>query len=120
MPGVEELMLEDAPYVVQILTNLLLNAIGLSPSGTTVSVDVRPFSRGHGVVFGVSDEGPACPGIGAPPSSPPASAPAAAAQGLASATPPASPASPAASSHWPRPSAAPASSCAGPPRRAAP
>lgn len=61
VPGVEELMLEDAPYVVQILTNLLLNAISLSPSGTTVSVDVRPFSRGHGVVFGVSDEGPGVP-----------------------------------------------------------
>lgn len=61
VPGVEDLLLEDAPYVVQILTNLLLNAISFSASGTTVSVDVRPFSRGHGVVFGVSDEGPGVP-----------------------------------------------------------
>ena len=56
-PGVEALLLEEAAHVVQILTNLLLNAIALSPSGATVSVDARPFSRGHGVVFGVSDEG---------------------------------------------------------------
>ena len=61
VPGVEDLLLEDAPYVVQILTNLLLNAISFSASGTTVSVDVRPFSRGQGVVFGVSDEGPGVP-----------------------------------------------------------
>ncbi len=61
VPGVEGLLLEDAPYVVQILTNLLLNAISFSAAGTTVSVDVRPFSRGQGVVFGVSDEGPGVP-----------------------------------------------------------
>jgi CheY-like chemotaxis protein len=60
-PGVEPLLLDEATHVVQILTNLLLNAISVSPPGTTVSVDARPFSRGHGVVFGVSDEGPGVP-----------------------------------------------------------
>jgi len=60
-PDVEALLLEEAPYIVQILTNLLLNAVSFSPPGATVSVDARPFSRGHGVVFGVSDEGPGVP-----------------------------------------------------------
>ncbi|MEP7125824.1 MAG: ATP-binding protein [Byssovorax sp.] len=60
-PDVEPLLLDEASHVVQILTNLLLNAVALSPRGATVSVDARPFSRGHGVVFGVSDEGPGVP-----------------------------------------------------------
>ncbi len=60
-PDVEAMLLEEASSVVQILTNLLLNAISVSPRGATVSVDARPFSRGHGVVFGVSDEGPGVP-----------------------------------------------------------
>lgn len=60
-PDVEALLLDEASHVVQILTNLLLNAIALSPPGGTVSVDARPFSRGRGVVFGVSDEGPGVP-----------------------------------------------------------
>lgn len=60
-PGIEALRLDEALHVVQILTNLLLNAISFSPPGATVSVDARPFSRGHGVVFGVSDEGPGVP-----------------------------------------------------------
>lgn len=60
-PDVEAMLLDEASHVVQILTNLLLNAISVSPSGATVSVDARPFSRGHGVVLGVSDEGPGVP-----------------------------------------------------------
>jgi CheY-like chemotaxis protein len=60
-PGVDALVLEEAPHIVQILTNLLLNAVSVSPHGATVSVDARPFSRGQGVVFGVSDEGPGVP-----------------------------------------------------------
>jgi CheY-like chemotaxis protein len=60
-PGVEALLLDEVPHIIQILTNLLLNAIAMSPPGATVSVDARPFSRGYGVVFGVSDEGPGVP-----------------------------------------------------------
>ena len=60
-PAVEALLLEEATHIVQILTNLLLNAISFSSPGAIVSVDARPFSRGHGVVFGVSDEGPGVP-----------------------------------------------------------
>lgn len=60
-PGVEALLLEDGPRIIQILTNLLLNAVSVSPPGATLSVDARPFSRGHGVVFGVADEGPGVP-----------------------------------------------------------
>jgi CheY-like chemotaxis protein len=60
-PDVDAMCLDEASNVVQILTNLLLNAISVSPRGATVSVDARPFSRGHGVVFGVSDEGPGVP-----------------------------------------------------------
>jgi CheY-like chemotaxis protein len=60
-PDVDGLLLEEASHVVQILTNLLLNAVSVSPPGATVSVDARRFSRGHGVVFGVSDEGPGVP-----------------------------------------------------------
>ena len=60
-PDVETMLLDEASNVVQILTNLLLNAISVSPRGATVSVDARPFSRGHGVVLGVSDEGPGIP-----------------------------------------------------------
>ena len=60
-PDVDALLLDEASSVVQILTNLLLNAISVSPPGATVSVDARPFSRGHGVVFGISDEGPGVP-----------------------------------------------------------
>jgi CheY-like chemotaxis protein len=42
--------------LLQILTNLLLNAIDFSPRGTTVSLGVR--EEGSSVIFSVSDEGP--------------------------------------------------------------
>ncbi len=42
--------------LLQILTNLLLNAIDFSPRGSTVSVGVR--EEGSSVIFAVSDEGP--------------------------------------------------------------
>lgn len=42
--------------LLQVLTNLLLNAIDFSPRGSTVSVGVR--EEGSFVVFSVSDEGP--------------------------------------------------------------
>jgi CheY-like chemotaxis protein len=60
-PDVEALLIDEASRVVQVLTNLLLNAIAFSRSGAVVSVDARPFSRGRGIVFGVSDEGPGVP-----------------------------------------------------------
>jgi CheY-like chemotaxis protein len=55
-------VIAGAPTVVQILTNLLLNAIALSPRGSTVRVEVSlgPSARG-GVVFAVVDEGPGIP-----------------------------------------------------------
>ncbi len=42
--------------LLQVLTNLLLNAIDFSPRGSTVSVSVR--EEGSSVIFAVSDEGP--------------------------------------------------------------
>jgi signal transduction histidine kinase len=42
--------------LLQILTNLLLNAIDFSPRGSTVSLGVR--EEGSSVIFWVSDEGP--------------------------------------------------------------
>jgi CheY-like chemotaxis protein len=42
--------------LLQILTNLLLNAIDFSPRGSTVSLGVR--EEGSSVIFSVSDEGP--------------------------------------------------------------
>lgn len=49
--------LESGSIVLQILTNLLLNALSLSPSGAPVRIDARLSGEGE-VVFGVSDEGP--------------------------------------------------------------
>jgi CheY-like chemotaxis protein len=42
--------------LLQILTNLLLNAIDFSPRGSTVSISAR--EEGSSVIFSVSDEGP--------------------------------------------------------------
>lgn len=52
--------IDHAPTVLQILTNLLLNAIAMSPSGSTVRVEAIAGARGT-VVFTVSDEGPGVP-----------------------------------------------------------
>jgi CheY-like chemotaxis protein len=49
-------LLGSVGSLLQILTNLLLNAIDFSPRGTTVSVGVR--EEGASVIFSVSDEGP--------------------------------------------------------------
>jgi CheY-like chemotaxis protein len=56
---VDRQLVEPAPVLLQILTNLLLNAIAMTPRGGTIHVDARPESQ-H-VVFGVSDEGPGVP-----------------------------------------------------------
>jgi CheY-like chemotaxis protein len=49
-------LLTGVGSLLQILTNLLLNAIDFSPRGSTVSIGVR--EEGSSVVFAVSDEGP--------------------------------------------------------------
>jgi CheY-like chemotaxis protein len=56
---VEHQLVEPAPQLLQILTNLLLNAVAMTPRGGTLRVDARP--SGQQVVFGVSDEGPGIP-----------------------------------------------------------
>jgi CheY-like chemotaxis protein len=49
-------LLGSVGSLLQILTNLLLNAIDFSPRGTTVSIGVR--EEDGSVIFAVSDEGP--------------------------------------------------------------
>ena len=49
-------LLGSVGSLLQILTNLLLNAIDFSPRGSTVSLGVR--EEGGSVIFSVSDEGP--------------------------------------------------------------
>src|SRR4029079_4052425 len=49
-------LLGSVGSLLQILTNLLLNAIDFSPKGSTVSIGVR--EEGPSVIFSVSDEGP--------------------------------------------------------------
>ncbi len=54
---VEDLVVERASAVQQILTNLILNAIAVSPDGGVVRVDAQVGGAGA-VVIGVSDDGP--------------------------------------------------------------
>lgn len=49
-------LLGNVGPLLQILTNLLLNALDFSPRGSTVSLGVR--EEGPSVIFSVSDEGP--------------------------------------------------------------
>jgi CheY-like chemotaxis protein len=60
-PEVLALRVAQATSVVQILTNLLLNAISISPQASTVTIDIRSSEGGRSVVFGVADEGPGVP-----------------------------------------------------------
>jgi CheY-like chemotaxis protein len=58
-PAVADLVIDHAPTVLQVLTNLLLNAIALSPLGARLRVEAS--SHGEGVVFAVVDQGPGIP-----------------------------------------------------------
>lgn len=51
-----ELLLDDAPSVLQILLNLLLNAVAFSPAGGTVTL--RLATDDGTAIFVVQDEGP--------------------------------------------------------------
>jgi CheY-like chemotaxis protein len=56
-PRCADVTLESGSIVLQILTNLLLNALSMSPAGAPVRVDARLGGEGE-VVLGVSDDGP--------------------------------------------------------------
>ncbi|WP_437855020.1 ATP-binding protein [Sorangium sp. So ce363] len=58
-PAVARTGVSNGAAVVQILTNLLLNAVALSPRGSSVRVDAR--LEGAAVVIGVADQGPGVP-----------------------------------------------------------
>ncbi|WP_437675609.1 hybrid sensor histidine kinase/response regulator [Sorangium sp. So ce131] len=58
-PAVARVAVHGGASVVQILTNLLLNAVALSPRGSAVRVDAR--RDGDAVVIGVADQGPGVP-----------------------------------------------------------
>ncbi|WP_437589553.1 ATP-binding protein [Sorangium sp. So ce1000] len=58
-PAVARTGVSNGAAVVQILTNLLLNAVALSPRGSSVRVDAR--LDGAAVVVGVADQGPGVP-----------------------------------------------------------
>src|SRR5262245_14850209 len=57
----ERLLVAPTSSVAQILINLLLNAIGVSPRGAAVTIDIRFHEGRRRVIFGVSDEGPGIP-----------------------------------------------------------
>lgn len=57
----EARVLDGGGAVVQILTNLLLNSIALSPAGTPVRVDAHHDADAGHVTIGVSDQGPGVP-----------------------------------------------------------
>ncbi|WP_437326356.1 ATP-binding protein [Sorangium sp. So ce381] len=58
-PAIARTGVSNGAAVVQILTNLLLNAVALSPRGSSVRVDAR--LEGAAVVIGVADQGPGVP-----------------------------------------------------------
>ncbi|WP_437599426.1 ATP-binding protein [Sorangium sp. So ce590] len=58
-PAVARTCVSNGAAVVQILTNLLLNAVALSPRGSAVRVDAR--LDGAAVIVGVADQGPGVP-----------------------------------------------------------
>lgn len=59
-PTLEDAQLMDGSIILQILTNLLLNAIAVSPARGMVFLDATADASGQ-LVFGVTDEGPGVP-----------------------------------------------------------
>lgn len=59
-PTLGDAQLTDGSIILQILTNLLLNAIAVSPARGTVFLDATAEASGQ-IVFGVTDEGPGVP-----------------------------------------------------------
>lgn len=59
-PTLEDAQLMDGSIILQILTNLLLNAVAVSPPRGTVFLDATVDASGQ-LVFGVTDEGPGVP-----------------------------------------------------------
>jgi len=59
-PVLDSVTLAEPSSIVQILTNLLLNAISVSPPHGVVELDAA-LEGAEYVVFGVSDEGPGVP-----------------------------------------------------------
>jgi len=59
-PPVEDAQLMGGSIILQILTNLLLNAIAVSPARGVVFLDATSGASGQ-LVFGVTDEGPGVP-----------------------------------------------------------
>ncbi|MFO0756789.1 MAG: hybrid sensor histidine kinase/response regulator [Byssovorax sp.] len=58
-PHIEDQLLEPPQPLLQILTNLLLNAISMTAPGGRIEVEAR--AAGTHVLFAVSDEGPGIP-----------------------------------------------------------
>lgn len=59
-PQLDDAQLMDSSIILQILTNLLLNAIAVSPGQGMVFLDATSDASGQ-LVFGVTDEGPGVP-----------------------------------------------------------
>jgi PAS domain S-box-containing protein len=59
LEGAPQMCQADADRVVQVLTNLLSNALKFSPAGSEVLLSARPSPRG--VLFKVQDRGPGIP-----------------------------------------------------------
>ncbi|MEO7329812.1 MAG: ATP-binding protein, partial [Minicystis sp.] len=58
-PRIEHLLVEPAPQLLQILTNLLLNAISMTTRHGAIRVDA--VLAGQQILFSVTDEGPGVP-----------------------------------------------------------
>jgi CheY-like chemotaxis protein len=55
-PGASSRVVQSSPALLQVLTNLLLNAIGMSPDGSTI--DIRVSVSDEKAILSVVDEGP--------------------------------------------------------------
>lgn len=55
-PGANARIVQASPALLQVLTNLLLNAIGMSPEGSTV--DIQVSAAGDRALVSIVDQGP--------------------------------------------------------------